>query len=121
MIRNKAYLVLLTCALIASCSNITESDIIGSYANTNYQYEAFVSEIPYNVDTLHILPGNTFKSSYFGDGSYTLESNGLRLVYEYEFGKASFRLPVRKKGGTIVLMLNSDNDHYYKKLKVIGD
>lgn len=72
---------------------LTKGMILGTYINTNYQYQPFLVEIPYRPDTLTLLRNGTFMSSYWGKGKYRilhrLFTTQIILDYSYEMGDAS--------------------------------
>lgn len=105
---------------------IPKNEIVGTYVNTNYSYEPFLVEIPYQVDTLILYKDNTFKSNFFeGNGVYEISyaANGtfISLLYNYEFGKARFNSKIeRLYSDNLKIILDDEKDHYYAKLSSAG-
>ena len=99
---------------------MTDSDIVGTYI-TNNPEKISIGEIPTEKDTLILKTDKTFISGYYGEGKYEIEKNifttTIRLKYQYEFGKASFRSDFENKlFGTTKIILNDDLDIAYHKV-----
>jgi len=46
--------------------------LTGKYANTNYE-NSMIAEVPDRADTLILYDDMTYKSSYYGEGTFSLE------------------------------------------------
>jgi len=52
--------------------SMSESKIIGSYLHSEYINEHCSNDIPNRLDTLVLFKGGKLKSSFFGNGTYSL-------------------------------------------------
>lgn len=70
----------------------TKSMIVGTYvSNDNAGIDG-----PNKGDTLILLENNTFRSQTWGKGTYKLEGSSITINYNYELGKASYQMGVRR-------------------------
>ncbi len=96
--------------------------IEGEYENCNYNYEPFIAEIPYSPDMLTLMENNQFFSPHWGQGSYdinySITGTEIKLSYKYAFGTAGYRMNISRGWfGKPKIMLVSDMNHYYEKVK----
>lgn len=116
------FLLLIVMFLIGYDFPISKNGIVGTYVNNNFNETPFYAEIPYIKDTLILNANNTFKSNYYGNGTYKLNSgifrNELSISYNYSMGKAGARFILKNKIFSFKkIMLVSDLDYYYEKIK----
>ncbi|HMT55052.1 MAG TPA: hypothetical protein PKD16_18585 [Saprospiraceae bacterium] len=114
---SRIYYILLLLLLFA-CRSKKIASVEGIYINSNYNYEPFLAEVPYVSDTLILKKDNTFKSGYFGNGTYIINDSKIRLSYLYEFGVANFEAQIEAKRGNIdKIILFKNQNHHYKRIK----
>lgn len=95
-----------------------EDKIIGEYANMNFTNKHCCVEAPHKPDTLIIYSNGTFKSNFYGKGTYKFENNNLDLKYHYEYGKAEYKTQmVNKLFQKPRIDLNYKLNHYYEKIE----
>lgn len=91
----------------------------GKYINTNYENPICCVEAPHEPDTLILSSNGTFKSNFYGKGTFKI-TNGINPTIELrymEFGKsARFKTYF---SNTIFenpkVVLNADMNHFYAK------
>lgn len=115
------YLVFL-CLLLTQCKKDYKATLLaGTYVNRNYDYTPFIPEIPYVNDTLVLNDDFTFKSDFWGNGTYeiknTLKGSTIKLRYNYEFGKASYTAKIEGVEKTLKIILFEKKNHYYEKIR----
>jgi len=82
------------------------------------QYEPFIAEIPYLIDTLILNKDYSFRSGHYGEGSFELKENRIKLIYKYEFGSSSYEAPIETDSdGNPKIILFQEHNHHYKKIK----
>ena len=91
----------------------------GIYLNTNYETSDAI-DTPHQTDTLILFEDNTFKSNYWGKGTYKLtysyRGTELNLFYEYQFGKGIFVARITRDWfSSPRIILEKHLNHYYKK------
>ena len=76
-----------------------------------------MGEIPDKDDTLTLLDGNKYRSSFWGNGEYRIEYQVFRtlLVLSYSGGTASRELKIKKVGNKINIVLDDTCDFFYEK------
>ncbi len=116
---NKIYLIAIFVSLMFSgCRSQSIESIVGKYVNSNFNYEPFIAEIPYSVDTLVLNKDYTFISGYFGNGNFELKKDKIKLIYNYEFGLSSYEAPVEiDSEGNPKIILFREKNHHYKKIE----
>lgn len=104
--------------LICSCMSPNLEDLDGVYINCNYDQSTFLPDIPLKEDTLILFKDRSFKSGYYGKGTYELIKGNIILNYKYEFGAASSEMPIEiNMFGELKLIIYRDLNHHYKKIK----
>ncbi len=91
--------------------------VAGKYANTNYE-NSRIAEVPSRADTLILFDDMTFKSSYYGEGTYSLtySFSGTEIDWVYEHGRAGHNSQMKRGWlGNIEISLVSDLNQYYSK------
>lgn len=91
--------------------------VTGKYANTNYE-NSIVAEVPHRADTLILFNNMTFKSSYYGEGTYSLsyDYSGTEIDWVYEHGRAGHNSQMTRNWlGNIQISLVSDLNQHYSK------
>lgn len=105
-----------------SCTkSLSINDVSGQYVNTNYHYEPFIVDIPYEADTLTLYENGTYSSSYWGEGDFKITSSGsahyLTIFYQFELGLGSYKARLNDMGeGDYRIILDHDRGHYYRKI-----
>lgn len=99
---------------------IPNSSIVGDYVNVNYGIR-WLADVPSSKDTLILFENNTFKSNYWGEGTYKLKWNfrGTKLEILYNHGRAISRFNVKREWffGKPKLIVSSDLNYHYEKFK----
>jgi hypothetical protein len=106
----------------------TNQELIGTYVNNYNELTSmfiFPPEAPRQIDTLILLKNGKFTSGEFGKGSYSIDTISgslyVHLSYQYGYEKtAGFGLLVKSNSlfnRTPILIINSDDNYYYKKIK----
>ncbi|MHA3787144.1 hypothetical protein ACX0HA_02960 [Flavobacterium hauense] len=117
----KAILSFLTVMFLLYCYGhfFTKGMITGIYV----YYPDYPSlEAPTKVDTLVLNNDNTFKSGYYGSGTYKIEQGFggtcFDMTYKYELGLASFGSYFNRSFfvGTPRIAVNEDLGLYYEKV-----
>ncbi|AMA49751.1 hypothetical protein B0A78_13640 [Flavobacterium columnare NBRC 100251 = ATCC 23463] len=96
--------------------------IKGTYVNRNYQQKHFLSNIPYEADTLKLLDNNNFSSSYYGKGKYKIyyTITGTKIVLNYGQGieEDSFDTSLEREFflGNLKINLFKDLNQFYEKV-----
>lgn len=116
---DKIYLLVISMTLMFSgCRSQSIESMTGIYVNSNFDYEPFVAEIPYSIDTLIINKDYSFRSGYFGNGSFELKKDRIKFIYKYEFGSSSYEAPIEIDSyGNPKIILFREKNHHYKKIK----
>ncbi|MGJ1414646.1 MULTISPECIES: hypothetical protein [Sphingobacterium] len=95
---------------------ITHSMVLGKY---DFKYhECFAgAELPDRDDELTLLDNNKYRSSFFGNGEYHVAYGvfDTRLVLRYSGGTASCELVIKKRGNSIVIVVDDTCDFFYEK------
>ena len=99
---------------------MTESKVIGTYINTNYENERSCLESPHVADTLILKSNGTFSSGYYGNGTYEINygilTTKIDWTYDYELGKAGYSTYFSNKiFEKSKIKLNYGLNHYYEK------
>lgn len=94
----------------------TESVVIGTYVNRNYDKYTFI-DVPKESDTLQVLENNKFISKYYGEGTYKLlyDVKGTRIRFTYK--DEALNLPMKRRyllGGLKIALLEDLNQYYEK-------
>lgn len=102
---------------------MTESKVIGTYVNTNYENEHCCLESPHVADTLILKSDGTFSSGYYGNGTYKVSygilTTDIDWTYEYEMGKAGYSTYFSNKiFEKPKIILNYDLNHNYEKTEL---
>lgn len=120
MVREIVAFIVIFSFFLSGCCRQPCFNPVGKYVNTNYDYSPFVVDIPYSSDTLLLNQDYTLQSSYWGNGTWsTFEDDNrcyIRLRYRYESGNASYVGPLVGGVDGIKIVLNSNMNHYYKKI-----
>ncbi|BDW93375.1 hypothetical protein MACH07_22070 [Flagellimonas marinaquae] len=108
--------------MFAQCKKDYKTTLLaGTYVNRNYDYTPFIPEIPYVSDTLVLNDDFTFKSDFWGNGTYeiknSLKGSTIKLRYNYEFGKASYTARIEEVEKTLKIILFEKKNHYYEKIR----
>jgi hypothetical protein len=116
---NKIYFLVISLTLVFSgCKSQSIENVTGMYVNSNFDYEPFIAEIPYLIDTLILNKDYSFRSGYYGEGSFELKENRIKLIYKYEFGSSSYEAPIETDSdGNPKIILFREHNHHYKKIK----
>jgi len=102
--------------------HISDDEVYGEYVNTNFENPICCLEAPHEADTLLLHPDMTFKSKYYGIGSYKITHNFLitYIYLRYHDGHSPAGLQTHfdlNLIGPARILLNPDLNHYYKKIK----
>jgi hypothetical protein len=119
-IKGKIFLFFLSLFLLRMtyCSYCTVRDMAGVYVNINYQYGNCPAETPCEIDTLILRHDLSFYNKYWGNGTYELSFQSITFSYEEMGIKAGYSANVKRDlWGNPKIMLNSDMNQYYKKIK----
>ncbi|MBO9694275.1 hypothetical protein [Chryseobacterium sp.] len=99
---------------------LKKQDIYGKYINMNFDKPICCVEAPHTADTLVLYEDNTFRSKFYGMGTYKLYNGinpeieiyytdcGQPAAYKTYFLNGIFEKPK--------ISLNADSNHYYEKL-----
>ncbi|GEM_PF-3312059 len=109
--RSSLFFSLVFC-ICCSCNLSIEESIEGVYV-TNYK-DSFLAEMPQGRDTLILFSDFTFKSSFYGNGTFTTKDNSLKLSLSNS-SSVQFPIELSRKGG-VKLMINYDSNHHYNKI-----
>jgi hypothetical protein len=95
----------------------TKSMIVGTYISNGNGLDG-----ANKGDTLIISKDNTFKSKTWGKGKYTLnystKGTTIRIQYDYEFGKASYHMGIKRNYYIEPkLIFDYDLDYYFYKIE----
>jgi hypothetical protein len=98
---------------------LRERSMYGKYINTNYGSPICCVESPHQPDTLILFRNGTFKSNFYGKGTFTV-NNGINPTIELrypEFGKSA---RFKTYFSNIIfenpkIVLNTDMNHFYTK------
>lgn len=113
--KSKVLSILIVSILIILCIDfpISNSNILGSYTNNNFDQEPFYAEIPYSKDTLSLKENGEYESSYYGKGDYTIE---LRLILnKIQIENREFKVSRKLFRPTKIILVN-DLNYYYQKV-----
>jgi hypothetical protein len=91
----------------------------GSYINVNYE-DAWLAETPSSIDTLRLFEDGTFRSNYWGDGTYKTKwkLRGGTLELSYDRGSAGYDLVLSRElwFGKPKFIVSRDLNYHYKKI-----
>jgi len=95
---------------------ITHSMVLGKY---DFKYHKCFAgaELPDRDDELILLDNNKYRSSFLGNGEYHVAYGvfNTRLVLSYSGGTASCELVIKKRGNSIVIVIDDTCDFFYEK------
>lgn len=99
---------------------LNDRNIYGKYINKNFDNPTCCVEAPHTEDTLILDRNGTFKSKFYGIGTYRIENEMFPEIELNckEFGKSAtyktyFSNKILQKPKII---LNADLNHYYEKV-----
>lgn len=120
--RKKVLLLIITgiCLFIAKflyCNTISTEQVVGKYYIEDPS-AVYGAEVPQQQDTLILYNDGTFKSGFYGKGTYKVDTKlgatTLDLTYTYEYGKTGIELQVYKPlFNKVRLALDADWLAYY--------
>ncbi|QEE50146.1 hypothetical protein FUA48_11300 [Flavobacterium alkalisoli] len=122
--KKKIYALVILFFITAYLMNCFFSDsmVKGTYVNQNFGNN-FIADIPHTPDTLILYKDNSFKSNFYGEGTYSLSydvsGTTIELLYTDEAGKSSFSSQVSRRFffGAVKIPLDIDLNQYYKKIE----
>lgn len=110
-------IVMLICSLHFYNNSFTDSMLEGTYVNRNYQYEGILPDIPYEEDTLVLLPNNRLYSSYWGQGTYSIIHSIIGTQIDFTSGGGARITSIsRLNYGNPKIILFEVKNHYYEKI-----
>jgi len=101
-------------------THFTAKMLVGTYQRV--QDMEPLPEIPHRIsDTVTLKSDGTFESTYWGKGTYTIntswEATHVELSYDYSFGKAGFSTTIERSFFSKPrIVLFSDLNHYMQKI-----
>ena len=77
---------------------------------------------PTKNDTITLMENNTFRSKVWGNGKYDLSYSGkgtkIILHYNYQFGKASYKMEIKRNYYIEPkLVFDYDQNYFFEKIK----
>lgn len=92
------------------------SMVLGKY---DFKYHKCFAgeERPDRDDELTLLYNNKYRSSFFGNGEYHVEYGvfDTRLVLSYSGGTASCELVIKKRGNSVIIVVDDTCDFFIKR------
>lgn len=100
---------------------VSSDKCFGKYANMNYNADICCVEAPHKPDTLTLYKDGSFRSKFYGKGTFVIESGfTTRIILKYtDFGKSTIYNTyfTNKINEELRIILNADSNHYYEKIK----
>ena len=92
----------------------TPSVVAGIYT---YDFPGIIADGPNTGDQLILQENGKFQSDTWGEGIFTMNGSELRLVYNYEFGKAVFSCNIYRRffWEKPRISIVRDLNYYFKK------